>query len=1433
MMDPFNEDYNKKTHPDMDENDVPSGDLYINLGNVSEDILKDGRMSYENGIPGTSSSSSNLTTSQTQVANVPILPPITNAFSIDENDRAAQDVGYDGLDDQAERTKWSNLVDPLPGGKPLLDQFKADPSSDNYHFFRGDDWDSHQDSTLTRYSRYNNPEGNSPTESQYKNLNAAGYPTGATNIPNIEDINRDNTLSETENYYQYHIKISKADLDKNNVGSNFLVNTFEGQADIEGIQKTVRWYQFKVPITQFESVVGGIEGFNSIRFMRVYMKGFERPVVVRLARFEMVRSDWRRYLFDLTKPGEYTANDDNTTAFDVSAVSVQENGSKTPVNYVIPPGIEQQQNIQTTNLVLQNEQALQLRAINLKDGDSRAIYKNLDLDMRMFKNIKMFVHAEQLNNQPLNNGDLTMFVRLGTDYNNNYYEYEVPLQLTANGVYDPNSDDDKFRVWPESNEVNINFDELTSFKETRNVETKKDLAAAQVPHTYTTSDGRLITIVGNPNLGSVKSIMIGIRNPKDNGALPHSVEVWVNELRLTDFNNKGGWATTGRIQAKLADLGQVSLAGTYSKPFFGSVEKKINERSKETTLNWDFTSTFQLGKFFPAKWKISLPIYYSYGETRITPLFNPYEPDVALAGLKPNNHFTAEDIRDIKRNSLDYTRRKGINFTNVRIDGLKRPNAKPMPWDIANFSVTYAYTEMFRQNVNVDHNIVKQYRGNINYGFQLQPKSWKPFSKIKLFENKWFALIRDFNIQPLPNRFGFAMDVTRNYSELLNRDITSFYSNDINRTLTQYNKQFLITRSYDFKWDISKALKFDYTANNDGRILEPYGAIDTQEKKDSLKTNMKGLGTNIAYRQQFNVNYTVPINKIPVLDFMNVTYRYSASYTWNRKPFAADSITEIGNAIQNTNAHNITANLTMMTLYNKIPYFRKINSGGNAPRLKERASKAVDDTTKATNKDSFKDIGELLARAVMMIKNISLTYAETNGTGLPNYKPATKYIGLDPAQNDAPGLEFLAGSQDDIREKAFRNGWLTLNTGQTAPYTQTHTRNITYRANVEPHGSLKIELTGTQTESRNLTEFMFWDPDSLRYNFHASRAESGSYSSSAFSLGQSFKDKGKSSETNSKLFTEFLISRQDYAKALSESNPNSAGSYTYITLQGQVRTAYDGYNLTQQDVLVGAFYEAYTGRKIRNYSTENFKQGVPLPNWTISWDGLGKVKALKKTFRAITLRHSYKSSYTIGGYSNNLLYDTDGGGNVYTRSPVQNPTFAGTSQSANFNQKYTMSTVVIDERFSPLIKVDLQFNKPGWQGNFEFKKDKTVALNLTGPQIIETKGQEYVVGIGYRYPKLTIKKLSIQGKPLQSDLNIKVDVSFRKNVTIIRRVVDEISTPTGGTNIITLRSAIDYQLTQNINLRIFYDWIHNTPQTSASFPTSNTNAGFSLRINLQ
>jgi len=1459
LMDPYNEDYNTETHPDFDKTKLPRGDLYINLGNISEDILKDGRMSYENGLPGTSDVSENLPVDITNIAVVPLIPPTVNAFSQNNEDRPYQDVGFDGMIDTTEQRFFNAVLSDLQSGynlsAPAISSFMADPSTDNYHFFRGDDWDAAEEKTLKRYSRYNNMEGNTPTEAQYQNQNPNGgnYNTASANIlPNIEDVNRDNTLSETENYYQYHIKINPNDVNENSVGTNFLVDAFNGTADFGGINKVVKWYQFKVPISQFENVVGGIEGFNSIRFMRVYMKGFDRPVLLRMARFELVRSDWRRYQYDLKKTGEYIAIDDNSTSFDVSAVSLQENGTKIPVNYIMPPEIQQQQNVQTTNLVLQNEQALQIRTCNLKDGDSRAIFKNVDLDTRMFKNIKMNVHAEKLNNIPLNDGDLTLFFRVGTDYNNNFYEYEIPLKLTPKGTYDPNNDADRLTVWPVENEVNFKFSDISVVKDQRNRDLGYYSNLNQFSKPYSQAkEGYTVTIVGNPNLGTIKSIMVGVRNNKSTDNLAQCVEVWINELRLTEFNNEGGWATTGQIQAKLADLGTVSLAGTYFSPFWGGVEKKINERSKESNLNWDMSSSLNAGKFFPGKLKVTLPVFYNFGRQIITPLFNPLDPDVRTKDLLSNDAIPDSMKTKIKEQTLDYTERKGFNVTNVRIDGLKRKDAKPFPWDVRNFSATYAYTEIDKRSVNVEYNINKQYRGSLQYAFTFQkPFTIKPFNKMKIFENKWFALIKDFNLQLMPNSFGASMDLTRTYAALKNRDITGFYagaSDFANPTLV--NKNFLATRSYNLQWAFCKAIKYDFTANNESRIFELRGEVGPdreQAQKDTLKHNILNGGANTIYRQQMNLNVDVPLSKIPILDFTKLQYRFGGTYTWTRMPFAIPDSLSIGNTIQNTNTHNFTANLTMNTLYNKIPYLKKLNTNqraGAQPKIPigkgAKPGESKIDTSKKENKnENFKDIFEFLARGLMMIKTVSGTYQMTGGQGMPNFLPSSHIMGMDPAQNQAPGVLFTTGLNDpDIRKRSADNGWLSTSTVQTTPYTQTSVQDLSYRSSIEPHGSFKIDLTGNRKISKNTTEFMLYSDSARKYDtegyykgykFDVSKNETGTFNITTFCWFKTFNDGNKG--IDSKLFTDFLNERRNVANELGAANPfNNDTPLKYTKPNGDTASYIDGYQDNQQDVLLGAFYNTYTGRKMKNYSTKNIFPAIPIPNWTITWDGLGKIPGAKKIFRSITVRHGYRSSYNISGFSNNILFTGDA---QSARMPVSVSSGA-TALSNNFVPYYNINAVTITEGFMPLVKFDFQFLKQGWTANVETKRDKSTTLNITGPQIIETKGQEYILGLGYMYPKLKFEKIKIQGKVLESNLTIKVDVSYRRNLSIIRRVSDGISIPTGGTDIITLRSSADYQLTPNINLRLFYDWIKTKPQTSASFPTSNATGGFSLRINFQ
>ena len=1432
VMDPFNAD-----NPIANWN--TTGNLYFDIGDISEDVLRDSYKAAENVLPAPS------TQPQNNGNNVPIdtsawgyegaIQPLVNAFNSTESDRPFQDIGLDGLSDAQERVFFASYLGSLTPSQ--FANINTDPSADDFHYFRGTDYDGALNyKTLQRYKQFNGLEGNSKTTTQ----SPESYPTpGPTSgSPNVEDINHDNNLSTVENYYQYHISLKQSDFCPTCVGTNYITNVYTttGQNIKDGTTKPITWYQFKVPIKDPNAErIGAIDNFQSIRFIRMFVKGCDKPIVLRFAQLELVRDEWRKYGFDLLLPGLYQPNDDAGTEFDIGAVSIEEDGSRVPVNYVLPPLIEREINTGSANLVALNEQAMSLTVCNLPDGYSRAAYKNTSLDVRNYKTLKMYIHAEAGPNKadPLHNNDLHAFIRLGTDFTDNYYEYEIPLQVTSPGSYNGSNLDDQYVVWPSANEMVLELEKLQAAKERRNIDMFNG-GVVTLTSEYQVPDGnRTITVKGNPNLSAIKTIMIGIRNPKKNGSSetddgkPKCGQVWVNELRLSDFNEKGGWAATAHVTAKLADFGNVSLSGNMYTPGFGSIEDKLADLKKETLKQYDVSSTLELGKFLPQQSNIHIPMYVGYSEIFITPQYNPLDPDILLAPTLKDGSIP-KNIRDsIKHVTEDYTKRRSINFTNVKKDKGKSAK-KSRIYDIENWAATYSYTEAYHRNVNIEYSEQKNYHGGLNYAFAPTPKNYKPFAKTKIFQSKYLQIIKDINFYLLPSKIGFSTNVQRDISSALSRNTTG---GDL-LILPTYNKNFTMLRNYDFKYDITKGLKLDYTATNGARILEPEGLLDTKEKKDTVQQNFKNLGKTTQFNQQVGLNYTIPINKLPFLDFTSASVRYSGTYSWERSPifdtkYASDGqlIHEdtLGNTIKNSRAISWNGQLNMVTFYNKIPYFKKINQKGignskggkdagsgkvaGVAKFVPKTAKEKADSIKKAKDDSFQ-ILEYAARIIMSVKTVTMTYTTTEGTILPGYGQSTTFFGMD-TRLQGPTAGFVIGSQKDIKDEAVKKGWLVKTQSLNTPFSKTLSQNLNIRANAEPLPDLKIELTATRTNAANNSEFFRWNGQSFNGE---SPMETGNFSMSYLTYKTAFVKDGQTT------FQKFLDIRPDISGRLGAVNKNSGSSN--VGGSGYA----DGYNATSQDVLIPAFLAAYSGKNANNISLDP-KPKVPKPNWRITYDGLSKLEKIKKYFKSFTLSHAYRSSYNIGGYSSNLLYGANGGGaNV-------KDTVSSILGNPNFLTKDLISTVSISEQWAPLIKLDMTL-KNGILTSFEFKKDRNLSLGLSSLTITEIDGREIVGGLGYRIPNLPLGKLQIKGKPIKSDLNLKLDLSFRRNETIIRRIVEEVSQSTAGTNIISIKVSADYVISSTISIRLFYDRIINKPVISSSFPTANTNAGVSLRLTL-
>ncbi len=1484
LMDPFVED------PDN-----PGGDLYFNLGQISEDILKDSRKSFENGLPG-SPDVKNVDT--TAWGRVPTIQAVVNAFDNANESRQYQDVGLDGLGDADEETFFSPYLQKAQviASPEVFQEIAKDPSSDDFHYFRGSDYDARQLGILERYKKYNGQDGNSPTSEMSKE----SYPTTGSTLPDMEDINRDNTLSETESYYQYKVSMRPGDIQ---VGTNFVVDEREYEATFaNGKKSKVKWYQFKIPVTDYEKVIGPIKDFKSIRFMRMFLKSFSKPTIMRFAELDLVRAEWRKYNISFMEGGErITVPEATDGSFDISSVSIEENARKEPVNYVLPPGFDRVTDPQNPQLRQLNEQSMVLKVQDLADGDARAAFKNMSLDIRQYRNLKMEIHAEAIIGQPLLDNELTAFIRIGSDYKGNFYEYEIPLKLTRPGYYSNDVETERAKVWPVENSMNIVLSQLQEVKQERNRQMQVKGSSLSVSDVFVQNVGTArISVSGNPNLSDVRVIMVGVRNPiktrnpgTDDGH-PKSAEVWVNELRLNDFIENGGWAANAHLQARLADLGTVDLVGQMSTPGWGSIEKKVNERSKEEVLNYDLSSTLEFGKFFPEKLGMRLPVYAGFSEIRIKPQYDPLAPDVPLNdALKSAPTKAAKD--SIKNISIDLTKRKTLTISNA---GITKRGEKPHPWDLANLSANYTYNEINQSNTNTEINLEKNYRGGLNYNFESQPANIMPLKSVKFLNSPALKLIKDFNFYPYPKSISFRTEMFRYYNEIKTRNINNPYL----RVTPSFRKDFQWTRMFDFKYDISRQLKFDFTSNNIARIDEPPGGVDKkrysdtyQMWRDSVLTNLKRGGRTTTYNHFLNVTYNIPVNKLPLLSWLNANTRYAADYTWLAGPLFPDSMMiKLGNSIKNHNELTFTGMANLATLYSKSKFLKKIdnNTRPDAAQRMKGEMKSVTYTkenidfkansvksivhnlktkevkvkiigkngkevkgkldivnenkvnfTAAEKTDGAKVVvegkvkqkmnpgvlaGEYLLRFLLGIRSVSMTFTSSQGQFLPGYTPATSFLGMSQAGGGlAPGWPFILGYNDNnFFNNAVTKGWLSKDTLLNTPANQYNKFDLSFRSLIEPIPGLRIDVNADRRYMESVSSYYIADhngnfPDSTRHS-----VVSGNYSITVISWGSAFEKISKSNDYVSATFEAFkknivIISERRAAERQKE-DPNynpDIDPITGLPVEGPYKS---GYGQTSREVLIPAFIAAYTKSDPYKVGLETFPSARHMmPNWRINFDGLSKFEFVQTWFRSINLMHQYRSTYQIGSYTTNMNYFTNESGINGVRD-LQN----------NFIQQYEINVVSINEQFSPLINIDMNW-KNSLSTRFEWKKSRTVALNLTSNQIADARINELVFGAGYRFDNVQIiLKTGGRQKALKSDLNLRLDLSIRDNKTLARKLIENVNQPVVGQKVFTVGASADYILSDRFNLQIFADHSRTNPFVANTFPTSNTNFGFSLKFTL-
>lgn len=1475
------------------------GDLYLNLGDVSEDILKDGKKSFEHGLP---IDGSDKDTETTVWGRVPKTQSTVRAFDNTSGAREHQDVGLNGLSTEQEFLfpTYKDYVDALRAKltpdaieKMEADPFSPlnDPAGDNYHYYRGTDYDEQEKSILDRYKYYNGTEGNSPATEN----STESYGTAATLSPDIEDINNDNTVNEYEKYYQYRIRITP---DAMQVGTNYITDMITSEVELaNGKTEQVRWYQFKVPIREYTEKVGSIRNFKSIRFIRLFLTGFEEETHLRLGTMDLVRGEWRSYTKALYDPQNPPIS--NGT-LDVQAVNYEENSTKTPVNYVLPPGVSRQTDPGQMQIIQQNEQAMVLRVNNLAPGDARAVYKNTGYDMRMYKRLQLFVHAEKMvdDTRDLEDYELTCFIRLGSDMVNNYYEYEIPLKLTEPGTYQNDKTEDRQAVWLPENMFDFAFDKLTDAKLQRNKAKRNGTANVSNSTPYTIYDEEKsknkITVVGNPTLEEVENIMIGIRNA---GEEIRSGEIWVNELRMSEFDEEGGWAALANMSLGLSDIGQVNVSGRFESAGFGSIESNMLNRRMEDQFQISVSAALEAGRLFPEKAKLQIPLYYAYTNETLSPKYNPLDTDIELSDALDMLE-TKEEKDSLKAMSQTVATSHNFSLTGAKVN--IKSKKKPMFYDPANFSISYSYNKQMEHDAEIEQNVNKEHRGSLNYSYNFNPQPWEPFKNVKALNKKAYKLIKEFNIYYLPQSWSFSTDMYRTFSQMSLRNFNTADTGSEPMDLT-FSKEFMWNRQFDIKYDFSRTLKFSLQTAMNSNIEEAYFTPEIGKEyyeawRDTVMASIAKLGTPYTYQQVFTASWNVPINKIPFLDWITANGSYNATYSWNRTAQMEGGV-DLGNMVSSLASWQVDGQMNFENLYNKSKYLKSINQryGGRTRPVKrkfqskdysqtvnceakepmrinhrlnaakiavtvtDKTGKEIKVKYKSTNNSTIEltspvkldsalltivtidpnarsigqQIGEMSLRFLMMIRRVSATYRVTNSLVVPGFYPEAGFMGQRGMGGGlyAPGYDFAFGFIDDqFMEKASSRGWLSMNDSIVQPATAAYTSDFDVKINLEPLPGLKIDLNGKRYEA-NTT--------SIQYMYEGMpETFTGSYNITQVALATAFSSIGNAKNNyTSKNYERFLSYRDIMADRLQQKY-DAIGNYPTTgflspdnnSLSGK---PYDRKNGTVDkgsgDVMIPAFLAAYTGRDINKVNTNPFLGILSiLPNWRVSYDGLSRIPWVKENFKSVSLTHAYTCKYSIGSYTSFSTW-------VSANNSDNSLGFIRDVQTENPlpSSAYDISSVSLTEQFSPLIGLNMTM-KNSITAKAEYRKQRNLALNVSSAQMVEGATDEFVIGLGYTIKEfdLILKLKSNKQKKVKNDLKVSADVSYKDVKSILRKIEENIAQASSGNKVWSIKVMADYVLSSKINLQFFYDRQSTIPLISSSFPVSTDNFGVNIKLML-
>ena len=798
-----------------------SGKLVIDLGNVSEDILPDQAAQFENGLDAQATT--------VPFGRVPLRNALIYNFDNDPALRASQDLGLDGIDDAQEA-----LIYPGPS---------EDPARDNYQNYLETDG-----SIVDRYKFFNNTQGNSPIE-------ASDFNRGSSVLPDVEDADRDFATNTVESYFQYEIPLQAVV----NEDSPYVATV----RTIDNPSKTV-WVQYKIPLREFTKAVGGIQDFRSIPFMRMVLKDFDTPVVLRFAGIDLVQGSWRIY----DKPLEADAPPPSgaTAQLEIGAINIEENSNRSPIPYVLPPGVVRERLNNTNTIVRENEQSLRVYIENLKPQEAKAVFRRVQFDMRRHDRLKLFVHAESPENN-LQEEVINAFIRMGTDYSENFYEIEWPIRFTPHGAVDPE------QIWPDNNALDLDLKDLSRAKSLQ-------LSSGSLDHTVE-FEGYTVRVKGNPSIGSISSAMLGVKNMRSPTAV--NAELWFNEFRLSGINHRGGWAMNASAQLSLSDVVRVGSGYSKSTVGFGAIDDNPNLRGLDNTQSFDLNLQSNLGRFLPQGLRLRAPFSFSWVDARSTPEYDPVYEDLTLVD-RMNAASTSQDAAAIKEQAEQRNEIKSFALQGLSIE--RKPDSKEDFFDLENFSASVTSSKTFQSDFETAFSERSSANANLSYAFAGSVVGASLQTAInRLYSQQQYRQLYDPSVEFIAPPMLLQQNFRTNWQGSLSANPLEGLSVVLNAT-----------------------------QNN----IVPVPSEETNSTA-TVWSSFLDWGQPNTYNQTIRASYTLPFNAISWTDFLSAQLDYTGSFNAQR---GSDALLQLAgepvNTIQTASTINASGALNVSGFFEKI-----------------------------------------------------------------------------------------------------------------------------------------------------------------------------------------------------------------------------------------------------------------------------------------------------------------------------------------------------------------------------------------------------------------------------------------------------------------------------------------------------------------------------------